>query len=475
MFIGREKEMNTLEKAYAKESFQFFILYGRRRVGKTRLMVEFTKGKNVIFFSADENNDALNLSRFSEVVLSHYGDNAFFPSFSTWEGAFRYIGQKSRQERLVLAIDELPYLVQGNPSFLSAMQTRIDHDWKDSQLFLMLCGSSVSFMEDEVLAHKSPLFGRKTGQLMIMPFDYYDTARFFPSWTNQDKMMLYGILGGTPQYLLQFSQNLSLSENIKTHLLDTSTYLYDEPKSLMRQELRTPSVYNGIVEAIALGATKPNEVASIIDETPTKANKYMTILQGLQIVTKDYPAGDDPVHSRKARYRLVDPLFCFSYRFIYRNRSMAEQGMITDLYSMKIEPELPTYMGRIFELACIQFLQRLNRQHQLPFVVESFHSWWGGNPVSKQQEEIDIVGLGEEAAIYGECKYRHDPVGMDTLQKLMERSQLVTRDRKFFYLFSNSGFTNTLLNQAKNHETLRLFTLDDLYQIPENGQQSQTD
>ena len=142
--------------------------------------------------------------------------------------------------------------------------------------------------------------------------------------------------------------------------------------------------------------------------------------------------------------------------------------MITDLYAMKIEPELPAYMGRIFEMACIQYLQRLNRQHQLPFVVESFHSWWGGNPVSKKQEEIDIVGLGEDAAIYGECKYRHDPVGMDTLQKLMERSQLVTRDRKFFYLFSKSGFTNTLIKQAKNHETLRLFTLDDLYQMPED-------
>ena len=362
-------------------------------------------------------------------------------------------------------MDELPYLVQGNPSFLSILQNRIDHEWMDTKLFLIACGSSVSFMENEVLAHKSPIFGRKTGQFQVLPFDYLDASRFFPNWSNQEKMMVYGILGGTPQYLLQFSPERTIEDNIKEHMLDTASYLYDEPKSLMRQELRNPSVYNGIVEAIALGASKPNEVATKIGESPTKAAKYLLTLQELRIIAKDFPAGDIPEVSRKAKYRLSDPLFSFVYRFVYRNRSMAEQGLTDDLYAMKIKPELMPYMGKVFESACIQFLVRQNRMHRLPLVVESFQSWWGGNPETRRQEEIGIVGISGDSALYGECKYRNELVGMEVLDKLILRSSCVPKNRRTFVLFSKIGFSDALLARAAIDENLLLFTLDDLYAL----------
>lgn len=230
------------------------IMFGRRRVGKTRLLTEFIKNKEAIFFSAEENNDKLNLSKFTDAIREHYTQFKYIPDFDKWDHAFKFIAEIASNQRIVVVIDELPYITQSNPSFLSTLQHVIDHTLSKTNLFLIACGSSISFIENEVISEKSPLFGRKTAQMHVKPLDYFDAAKFFPNYTYEDKIKTYCLLGGIPQYLNKFDASLSLSENIIEHILDTSAYLYDEPKNLMHQELRVPAVYNAIIEAISSGA-----------------------------------------------------------------------------------------------------------------------------------------------------------------------------------------------------------------------------
>lgn len=465
MFIGRKKELQRLQQAHQDQRFQFFIVYGRRRVGKTRLLVEFTKDKPAIFFSADENTDTLNLQKFSQTITTYFGEEGFIPSFESWEQALRYIAQKvsTSNERLVLVIDELPYLVESNQSLLSIFQHAIDHLLQQTNLFLILCGSSISFMENEVLAHKSPLFGRKTGQLIIQPFDYLEASAFFPHYTPEEKFITYSLLGGTPQYLQQFSPRQSPEENLIAQMLDSSAALYDEPINLLRQELRNPATYNAIIEAIAMGAVTLREIAAKIHEDDAKVGKYLNTLQHLRLIDKIHPAGDDPRKSRKGRYRLKDPLFRFMYQFVYHDKSLVEQGMGQHLYNVRIKPGLATYLGRAFEEVCYQYLLRLNQQLQLPILVKSISPWWGGNPSTKQQEEIDLVGLSAEAAIYAECKYRNERMEVETLTTLQRRSQLILKSQQHYFLFSKSGFTKALQEKATGDNSIHLVTLQDLY------------
>ncbi|PWJ92141.1 hypothetical protein C7380_10924, partial [Oceanotoga teriensis] len=337
MFIGREKELQKLNKMNNKKGFQFLVMYGRRRVGKTTLLKEFLKDKSGIFFVAEEFNDTIALNKFSELILSHFKMSNLIDKFLSWEKAFNFIGEKSKDERIILIIDEFPYIANSNLSILSLLQNLIDQKLKNTNLFLILCGSSISFMEKEVLSEKSPLFGRRTGQMKINSFGFYDSIKFSKKYTKIDSVINYGILGGIPQYLNKFDYNLNIEGNIKENFLDSSSYLIEEPKNLLRQELREPAIYNSIIESVANGYTKISEIATKIQERPDKTSKYLNTLIELEIIEKEIPI-TEKINSRKSIYKLKDNMFKFYYRFIFTNFSLIEQGMIDFVYDKKIKP-----------------------------------------------------------------------------------------------------------------------------------------
>ncbi|MCM1194766.1 MAG: ATP-binding protein, partial [Firmicutes bacterium] len=195
MFIGRENEIKDLNELYFEDKFQLFILYGRRRVGKTTLLNEFCKDKDNIFYSAEQSNNKLNLEKFSSLIFRFYNENVLEP-FSSWENAFLYIVERQQGKRLVIVIDEFPYLVKKNKTLLSELQHLIDHKLQHSKIFLVLSGSYMGFMEKEVLGSKSPLFGRRTGQLHMKPFDYKTSVLFLDKFNDEDKIKMYGAFGG---------------------------------------------------------------------------------------------------------------------------------------------------------------------------------------------------------------------------------------------------------------------------------------
>ena len=224
MFIGRHTELKRLEELYCSDGFEFLVMYGRRRVGKTSLLREYAGTHRTIFFSAQEKNDSLNLVDFSRAVQTALtGDD--FGAFRDWEAAFQYVGDHSGDEKITLIIDEFPFIAQENPTVKSILQHIIDHQWSKKKIFLILCGSSVSFMVNEVMGYKSPLYGRSTTQMEVTPFDYLDSAAFYPGYSHIDQLLAYGILGGIPCYLQRFSDQRTISENIQQEILRTGSFL----------------------------------------------------------------------------------------------------------------------------------------------------------------------------------------------------------------------------------------------------------
>lgn len=462
MFIGREKELEELSAMYCDDRFQLFVLYGRRRVGKTTLINEFCKNKPVIFYSAEQSTNKLNLEKFSALVFQHYGETTLEP-FSSWENALTFIDHRQQKERLILVFDEFPYLVRKNRALLSEFQHLIDHKLKNGKLFIIMCGSYMGFMEKEVLGSKSPLFGRRTGQLHMKPFDYRTSMKFLDGFDAEDKLKLYGALGGTALYLQQAVPNKDFEYNIKTVFLRVTAYLYEEPLLLLRQEVQEPGIYSAIIEAIAGGASKSNEIATKIGEESAKCLKYIGVLCELGILYKETPFGEKET-SRRTLYGISDFMFRFWYRYVYANRSLIETGAVDAVMKKRIEPDYSNYMGIVFERVCRDYLLARNAAGELPFLFTSIGRWWGTDPAVHTQIEIDLIANDNRDYLICECKWRNEKLDMGVVKRLMEKADVFSknRDQTWFVLFSKSGFTDAVIEAARKDEKLILVGLDDI-------------
>lgn len=465
MFIGRESELTDINRLYDQNKFHLFVLYGRRRVGKTTFLTEFCKEKDSIFFSAEQSNEKMNLDKFSELIFQHYQENTLEP-FTSWENALLYIHRRQKEMPLVLVFDEFPYLAAMNPALLSIVQHLIDHTLQNGKLFLVLCGSYVGFMEDQVLSSKSPLYGRRTAQLHMKSFDYHTSIQFLNGFSDEEKLILYGACGGIALYLQQVDHNYTMQENIQNLFLSPTGYLYEEPLLLLRQEVKEPGIYNAIIEAIAGGASKANEIATKTGESSAKCIKYMLTLQEPGILEKRTPFGMKSA-SRKTVYRISDFMFRFWYRYVAGNKTLLETGARKIVWEKKIAPDLNHYMGLVFEQICKEYLLRKNTLGSLPLLFTEIGTWWGNDPEHHTQEEIDLVAGDGSDYLFCECKWNQQPLDIPILTKLRYRADLVNRNRQntWFVLFSKSGFTQPVEKEAASDGHVILVSLKDILAI----------
>ena len=461
MFFGREKELSELERLYRSDSFQCLIMYGRRRVGKTTLISEFIKDKQAVFFAAQENTADAALLDFSDKVFKALQLDNFQGGFESWEKAFQFIGQQARHERLILVIDEFSYLARASKEIKSVLQNVIDHELQSTKLFLILCGSQVSFMEREVLGYNSPLYGRRTGQMKIEPFDFFESQAFFPGYSIEQQIEAYSILGGVPLYLWQFRDTSSIGENIRQYILKKYAYLYEEPRNLLKQELREPMNYNAVIEAIATGASTMNQISNRSKVTAEQCSRYLHTLEELLLVKREVPLGE-AVTSRKGIYMLQDSFFRFWYAFVFPYQSELELDMGDAVWQEDIRPELPRFCGHAFEGICRQHFLRENKAQHLPYRFSRIGRWWGNNPVEKKQEEIDLYAVGKAGIYLGECKWRNEQLDEPVLANLQRRGQQLFGDKPITYvLYSKSGFTEGIKKIVAQRDDVLLYTLED--------------
>ena len=460
--IGRQNELGVLNALYHSGRFEYLVMYGRRRVGKTTLLQEFAKGKEAVFFPAREKNDALNLHDFSQLVQIKY-DGAFIASFEGWKDAFEYIDRKTTKRTLII-IDEFPFIAEENPSVKSILQHAIDHLWKNNRnIFLILCGSSVSFMETDIMGSKSPLHDRQTSSMEVTPFDYYDSSLFYPRYSNEQKLTAYGILGGVPRYLEAFDDSLSIENNIADKIIKKGSYLNEEPSNLLKAELREPNVYNSILSAIATGRSRVQEMADYLHEENTKVSKYLTILQTMRLVEKVVPCGEG-ANSRKGIYRLTDNFFRFWFRFEFTNNAYYEM-LGAKAASKEIMDGLSDYMGEAFEGICKEYFVRRAKKGDLPFVPYKMGKWWGNNPYIKEQDDVDLLMLDKtgKKGIFVECKYTNSKMPHKEYDDL-KNAMLAFPDleEKYMYFVSKSGYEASVIRHAREDGAV-LLTLDDLF------------
>ncbi len=456
MFVNRIQELNFLEKTFKEKKARFVIMYGRRRIGKTELLRQFSRNKKHLFFSSDLSSEQEQLKQFSEKIFQLTRESFLeTQSFNSWESLLRYIFDYLVLNTPLIIIDEFPYLCISNPALPSIVQKIWDEKGQRTNVFLILCGSYMNFMEKEILGNKSPLFGRRTGQMVLEPLSYEELESFFPNYTEEEIISTYGILGGTPAYLQRFKDSKSVEKNVKDEILNKNGFLFSEPRFLLIEELREPSIYFSILQAIAFGRTRLNEIvqATGIGDSH-KVNKYLSVLRELRIVKREIPATEEkPYKSRKGIYLLADPFFRFWFRYVLPNLSYLEEGEINYVWQEKIKPSINSFLGFTYEDICLQKIKQFNRRNILPFKAKDIGRWWSN------KEEIDIVAYDDQNSfIFGECKWKNKKIGLKELQVLERKASIFLNvKRKYYVLFSKSGFSEQLKDLSNQREDILLY------------------
>ncbi len=451
-FINRKNELEILEERFTGSKPEFLVMYGRRRVGKTELVTHFLNRRQGIYFLAEEKRYMDNLNDMKEVMSDFLMDDEFkIMGFKNWVQLFKSFSERLK-ERTIIVIDEFPYLVRENKGIPSEFQKIWDmYLNKNNRIMLIIVGSSIGMME-ELLARKSPLFGRRTAQLEIKPVDLFQASEFLPDYAMTDCIKAYGCLDGIPLYLKQFDHKLTIYENMENAFFRRDALLYSEAEILLKQEFREPANYFAILKAISFGKTKQNEIVNYTDIDKSIISKYIQNLEEIRIIRKEYPVDEKKEMRKNARYTFSDNYFRFWFRFIYPRRTLIERSSPDAINTLK--NNYNRYMGYIFEQTAKDF--PWNRR---PFDFGHVGRWW------HKDIEIDLVALNEELKeiFFFECKWKSLREGdaRKIIFKLKGKSGFVKWNKhkrnEFFGLFAKHVENKCGLRK----EGLFVFDLDD--------------
>ncbi len=387
-FIDRGRELALLEELWGRGGFALVVVYGRRRVGKTRLLLEFARGKRLLYYSAIEAPLEALRADFSRAVRAQLGVPASGDPVELLEWL------ASTGQRALVILDEFQYMVEADPSLPSRLQRSIDTVLSRSGLMLVVCGSAVSFFERELLAYRSPLFGRSSASLRLGPLGFPEVRRYLSGYSAEEAAAAYGVVGGTPAYLRLLDPSRGVLENLRRLLRPGSPFCEEAP-NLLRQELREPRTYMGLLAALAEGLRRGSEVAGAAGVDARTLPKYLAVLEELDIVTRVPKVG-----GRGSRLDFRDNYFRFWFTFVYRLRHLLEAGLVEEAVE-HVEEGLPAYMGAVYESLIRELLPALYRAGLVPVRPVEVGAWWS------RRAEVDVVAREPgRATAFAEVKWR---------------------------------------------------------------------
>ncbi|AJC72291.1 hypothetical protein X802_09155 [Thermococcus guaymasensis DSM 11113] len=384
-FVDRVEELKAIKERLSRDGFELIVIYGRRRVGKTRLVLEAIKEFPHVYYLAVEGD---NVRHFKETAERVFPEVRY--AREDWEALLHALRDK------IIVIDEFPNLIKEDPGVLSVFQRTIDTDLSSSNTKLILLGSSVSMMTEKVLSYKSPLYGRRTGSMKLKPLKFFHLGEFFPRASWEELVEVYGMTDGIPFYIAQV--RLPFWEWLDKELKNPVSFFRDEVDFLLRYEFTETRTYRRILEAIALGKTTPKEIRDFTGMRHSEITPYLRNLIETGLVVREVPITEKP-NSKLGRYYVADNFLAFWFRFVYPNLSLMEEG-IFDVN--EIRGAYNHYLGPIFEKIARQFLIELNRAEELPFKFTKVGKWW------RKGEEIDLVALNkhEKKVLFAEVKWK---------------------------------------------------------------------
>jgi len=447
-FKNRIKELKLLNDLYNTGKSKLIILYGRRRVGKTELLREFLKKHNGLYLLARQESELEQLKKLSSQIAEFYNDSLLkLNPFSNWDSLFTYLSEKPR---IPIIFDEFPYIVNSSKKAVSILQDYWDNKFSKKDSFIILCGSSIQMME-KLLGKKSPIYGRRTEQIMLEPLKFNDACLFFPKTMSiKEKVMNYSILGGMPAYLLEFDFEKDMKQNIIENALQKNKFLYHDVMFTLKEELKEPKNYFSILYSISKGNTKIGQIVNDTGLEKSFVNKYISVLIDLQLVERRVPITEkSPKKSRNGLYLIKDNFTKFWFKFIFENQEYIEQEKQEKLVNEKIVPELNSFVGRMFEDIIIsELIQNKEYENYL------FGRWWDND------SEADVVGIDKtnKNIIIGEIKFKNL-----NIKDIVEiKKSLIEKSKKI----NSFGFKLELiifcLGYSGNIEGVKIVKFDDL-------------
>ncbi len=457
-FINREDELSFLNTEYHQEGSSLVIIYGRRRIGKTALIKEFLKDKDGLYFLATEESEDQNLRQFRGFAGQYIDNSLLSQTNLSWEDTFKLVADHKPETKKIIVIDEFQYLGKLNKAFPSVLQRIWDNTLQDKNVMVILCGSLINMMVSQTLSHGAPLYGRRTGQIKMQQIPFYHYNHFYEDKTFKELVEYYAVTGGVPKYIELFRDSVNIYTAITQNILNKNSFLYEEPKFLLDQEVGEVGTYFSIIKTIAAGEHKIGKIAGALGVNQSSLTRYLSTLTDLDLIERIVPITEkNPEKSKKGLYYLRDHFIEFWFKFIYPNRSYLEIGNI-EYVAKKIEENfIDNHVSFVFENICKEHTRRLAGEDYFSFELSKVGKWWDN------KNEIDILGINTETQdiLFGECKYWKDDKKVDVgeLHALIDKSKLVKwgNDRKEHYvLFSKSGFTDRLIETARKKENVYL-------------------
>lgn len=459
-FAGRARELAALEGERSHGN-AFVVLYGRRRVGKTTLIKHFIEDKPALYFLASKEDDSLNRKRFAQDAASFTGNSLLAnASFDDWRALFRTIADTLRDKPYLLVIDEFPYLMSSNKAMPSILQYVWDEILAGTGATLILCGSSVSMMRDEVLSHESPLYGRRTLQMRLKPLSFDETAELYPSASFESLVELYTLTGGVPKYLEFFDPaHEDTLSSIKRNILSTMGFLYEEPEFLLSEETRGTSTNLSLLRAIALGNRKIGEMATFLRRKATGLSPYLALLVSLGFLERRTPFTEKyPDRSKSGLYHVADAFMLFWLTYVQPFQAELEMGNMRPSLDALERSFGSSLVPHEFEVISAQAFARLCTNGAIDFSPRRIGGYW--NRSGSLELDVCAQDSSQRKLFLGECKYyEHKPVGMNEYQRLLEKAPLVpgaSESEVMFGLFSHTGFSEELLACARADKNLVL-------------------
>ena len=380
-------------------------IYGRRRVGKSELILKFMAGKPGVYYLGQQSSASLQVREFLAEAARALGMPLLAELRAVdWQPALRTVTEEWTRsnpgKKLVLALDEFQWIVAASPNLISELQHCWDRWWRDAgNVMLLLCGSYLGFMERDVLGSKSPLFGRRTAQIHLQPFGYRDAARFHPRWSLEDQARAYFLVGGLPHYLLCLDDRRSIDANIREQMLTDFAPLFHEPVFLLREELREVAPYQAVLHAVASGHATAPAIAAAAGLPERNLHYYLQQLASLGYLRRRYPLERRRPNPRQVRFEIDDPLLRFWFRFVFPNVSVIRSAGPARAFADRIAPSLDAWFGACFERLCREALPLIYANEGVAAGFEVGEYW---SPAT----QIDVVGLRDDNwTDLGECKW----------------------------------------------------------------------
>jgi len=464
MFLNRTRELSFLDTRYARPGAEFVVLYGRRRVGKSALIYEWSHQKPSLYFFAARLPDAVLLHEFSTLVAQALGQPE--RTFADWNTLFLALAELAREQRFIVVIDEYPYLAESSPGLSTVLQRAWDTVLQHTKLFLCLTGSNHSVMRREILDGHAPLYRRHTWTYELQPMQPADYRPFFPTYSAEQMIEAYAILGGMPRNLVTINRERSLLRNVANEILTPSGSLFNEVPLLLHEELKGEvDVYSRVLEAIASGAHSRQAIAAYNQTTLAATQHYLNELLAIGILEHRRPLSRLQDQKAQGTYHILDPFLRFWHRWVAPQRRLLEINQRQNETLSEIRNQLPQIVAPIWETLARQHLLTASGQGRIPFAVQEVGSWWARNA------QVDVLGVNRTTrqVIFGEARWRATAVTQKDVDVLMEKSLLWLHGDTARWEVHYAFFAKAITESSETDETVHYFSPEDVTQLGQSA------